>query len=140
LISFPTRARGGWARSEPRLRPGDAPVTGPFGEGLPTTAVNILTPPFGRPWISNCGGALGPFQMQASITPAAKKVIYQPEARARDPVRFPRWRVGLICSSMRNFLAGVIARRNRLAAKTISCRVIPGLLFWVFDPCFIRGS
>ena len=42
------------------------------------------------------------------ITPAAKKVIYQPEARARDPVRFPRWRVGLICSSMRNFLAGVI--------------------------------
>ena len=43
-----------------------------------------------------------------SITPAAKKVIYQPEARARDPVRFPRWRVGLICSSMRNFLAVVI--------------------------------
>ena len=43
-----------------------------------------------------------------NITPAAKKVIYQPEARARDPVRFPRWRVGLICSSMRNFLAGVI--------------------------------
>ena len=43
-----------------------------------------------------------------TITPAAKKVIYQPEARARDPVRFPRWRVGLICSSMRNFLAGVI--------------------------------
>ena len=28
----------------------------------------------------------------------------------RDPVRFPRWRVGLICSSMRNFLAGVIYR------------------------------
>ena len=48
------------------------------------------------------------------ITPAAKKVIYQPEARARDPVRFPRWRVGLICSSMRNFLAGVIAlQRHR---------------------------
>ena len=23
-------------------------------------------------------------------------------------MRFPRWRVGLICSSMRNFLAGVI--------------------------------
>src|SRR5208283_1520789 len=43
-------------------------------------------------------------------SPAAKKVIYQPEARARDPVRFPRWRVGLICSSMRNFLAGVIRR------------------------------
>ena len=43
-----------------------------------------------------------------TITPAAKKVIYQPEARVRDPVRFPRWRVGLICSSMRNFLAGVI--------------------------------
>ena len=44
------------------------------------------------------------------ITPAAKKVIYQPEAPARDPVRFPRWRVGLICSSMRNFLAGVIEK------------------------------
>ena len=46
----------------------------------------------------------------AGITPAAKKVIYQPEARARDPVRFPRWHIGLICSSMRNFLAGVIHR------------------------------
>ena len=45
---------------------------------------------------------------QRIITPAAKKVIYQPDAPARDPVRFPRWRVGLICSSMRNFLAGVI--------------------------------
>jgi len=47
------------------------------------------------------------------ITPAAKKVTYQPEARARDPVRFPRWRVGLICSSMRNFLAGVISISKR---------------------------
>ena len=46
--------------------------------------------------------------VRRSITPAAKKVIYQPDAPARDPVRFPRWRVGLICSSMRNFLAGVI--------------------------------
>jgi hypothetical protein len=44
-----------------------------------------------------------------AITPAAKKVIYQPEAPARDPVRFPRWRFGLIRSSMRNFLAGVIS-------------------------------
>ena len=49
-----------------------------------------------------------------AITPAAKKVIYQPEARARDPVRFPRWRVGLICSSMRNFLAGVILSRSAI--------------------------
>jgi hypothetical protein len=48
------------------------------------------------------------YPVRCGITPAAKKVIYQPEARARDPVRFPRWRVGLICSSMRNFLAGVI--------------------------------
>src|SRR5208283_1791497 len=48
-----------------------------------------------------------------TITPAAKKVIYQPDAPARDPVRFPRWRVGLICSSMRNFLAGVIFQRPR---------------------------
>ena len=28
------------------------------------------------------------------ITPAAKKSYTNPEARARDPVRFPRWRVG----------------------------------------------
>ena len=51
-----------------------------------------------------------------SITPAAKKVIYQPKARARDPVHFPRWRVGLICSSMRNFLAGVIGADESLPA------------------------
>ena len=57
-------------------------------------------PDFVAPFSPPCEGGV--------ITPAAKKVIYQPEARARDPVRFPRWRVGLICSSMRNFLAGVI--------------------------------
>ncbi len=70
------------------------------------------------------------------ITPAAKKVIYQPEARARDPVRFPRWRVGLICSSMRNFLAGVIApcrliEQNGFILAFFSCRAIsPLCIHW----------
>src|SRR5271157_3220435 len=53
-------------------------------------------------------GAIKATKATQLVTPAAKKVIYQPDAPARDPVRFPRWRVGLICSSMRNFLAGVI--------------------------------
>ena len=34
-------------------------------------------------------------------------------------MRFPRWRVGLICSSMRNFLAGVIHRRFEVIEKFI---------------------
>ena len=53
------------------------------------------------------------FALARTITPAAKKVIYPPEARARDPVRFPRSRVGLVCGSMRNFLAGVICPAGR---------------------------
>ena len=65
--------------------------------------------------------------MADPITPAAKKVIYQPEAPARDPVRFPRWRVGLICSSMRNFLAGVIPGRAVLLAL---CRVVDKFAAW----------
>ena len=32
-------------------------------------------------------------------------------------MRFPRWRVGLICSSMRNFLAGVISEPERVRAE-----------------------
>ena len=56
-------------------------------------------------------------KVAVGITPAAKKVIYQPDAPARDPVRFPRWRVGLICSSMRNFLAGVIKTKPPKPAK-----------------------
>jgi hypothetical protein len=46
------------------------------------------------------------------ITPATKKVIDQPDAPARDPVVSPRWRVGLLCGSMRNFLAGAIKTAN----------------------------
>src|SRR5262249_50013710 len=34
---------------------------------------------------------------------------YQPDAPARVPEHSPRWRVGLVCRSMRNFLAGVIS-------------------------------
>ena len=47
----------------------------------------------------------------AGITPAAKKVIYQPEAQEQDMRLVPLTGAsGLICSSMRNFLAGVIHR------------------------------
>ena len=61
--------------------------------------------------------------LRAPITTAAKKVIYQPAAPARDPVRFPRWRIGLICSSMRNFLAGVIVT---IFLSGAGCRPMPG--------------
>jgi hypothetical protein len=47
------------------------------------------------------------------ITPATKKVVDQPDAPARDPVISPRWRVGLLCSTMRNFFAEVIRCRGR---------------------------
>ena len=43
------------------------------------------------------------------ITPAAKKVIYQPESASEESGAVPSLaQFGLICSSMRNFLAGVI--------------------------------
>ena len=81
------------------------------GEFIPALAGEIEHAPTLREWL-----IIGLFGMSLLadlfpvpfITPAAKKVIYQPNARARGPVRLPRSRVGLICSSMRNFLAGVI--------------------------------
>ena len=40
--------------------------------------------------------------------PGSKEGHIPTQRAARDTVRFPRWHVRLICSSMRNFLAGVI--------------------------------
>src|SRR5208282_2177428 len=34
---------------------------------------------------------------------------YEPDAPARGVPQRPRWRVGLVCARMRNFLAGVIS-------------------------------
>ncbi len=54
------------------------------------------------------------------ITPATKRIIYQLESPARVPRLSPRWRVGLICGKMLNFLAGVIpAEQSQKSAQTI---------------------
>ncbi|MGB2608088.1 MAG: hypothetical protein WBC80_03880, partial [Isosphaeraceae bacterium] len=37
-----------------------------------------------------------------------RRSSYEPDAPARGVPQSPRWRVGLVCARMRNFLAGVM--------------------------------
>ena len=53
-----------------------------------------------------------------SITLAPKKLIRTRRA-ARGVPQSPRWRVGLVCARMRNFLAGVIAHSCREAERIL---------------------
>ncbi len=55
------------------------------------------------------------FVMGLLITPSGMRLLpwhrrssYEPDAPARGVPQSPRWRVGLVCARMRNFLAGVI--------------------------------
>src|SRR5208283_813318 len=43
-----------------------------------------------------------------AILPWHRRSSYEPDAPARGVPQSPRWRVGLVCARMRNFLAGVI--------------------------------
>ena len=43
------------------------------------------------------------------ILPWHRRSSYEPDAPARGVPQSPRWRVGLVCARMRNFLAGVIS-------------------------------
>src|SRR5208283_3062123 len=45
------------------------------------------------------------------ILPWHRRSSYEPDAPARGVPQSPRWRVGLVCARMRNFLAGVIVWR-----------------------------
>src|SRR5271166_3353970 len=45
------------------------------------------------------------------ILPWHRRSLYEPDAPARGVPQNPRWRVGLVCARMRNFLAGVIVWR-----------------------------
>ena len=42
------------------------------------------------------------------LLPWHRRSSYEPDAAARGVPQSPRWRVGLVCARMRNFLAGVI--------------------------------
>src|SRR5271165_1013325 len=42
------------------------------------------------------------------VLPWHRRSSYEPDAPARGVPQSPRWRVGLVCARMRNFLAGVI--------------------------------
>ncbi len=44
--------------------------------------------------------------------PGTEEARYEPDAPARGVPQSPRWRVGLVCARMRNFLAGVIVGRG----------------------------
>src|SRR5208337_947974 len=46
------------------------------------------------------------------ILPWHRRSSYEPDAPARGVPQSPRWRVGLVCARMRNFLAGVITTRR----------------------------
>ena len=45
---------------------------------------------------------------RAQILPWHRRSSYEPDAPAREVPQSPRWRIGLLCARMRNFLAGVI--------------------------------
>ncbi len=47
----------------------------------------------------------------SAILPWHRRSSYEPDAPARGVPQSPRWRVGLVCARMRNFLAGVIVAR-----------------------------
>ncbi len=51
---------------------------------------------------------------EPEILPWHRRNSYEPDAPARGVPQSPRWRVGLVCARMRNFLAGVIALPVRL--------------------------
>jgi len=57
--------------------------------------------------------------LRRQILPWHRRSSYEPDAPARGVPQSPRWRVGLVCARMRNFLAGVILGRTR---NMNSCR------------------
>jgi hypothetical protein len=54
----------------------------------------------------------GPAGAPLAPIPTSAWPTYQPDAPARVPGDFPRWRAGLVCASVRIFLAGVIWTRR----------------------------
>src|SRR5271157_3191193 len=46
------------------------------------------------------------------VLPWHRRSSYEPDAPARGVPQSPRWRVGLVCARMRNFLAGVIGDQS----------------------------
>src|SRR5271157_2878449 len=67
-----------------------------------------------------CGGRILPWHRRSS---------YEPDAPARGVPQSPRWRVGLVCARMRNFLAGVIL----LHEPWIEVLPVPARMEAVFD-------
>ncbi len=47
-------------------------------------------------------------RLKTRLLPWLRRRSYEPDAPARGVPQRPRWRVGLVCARMRNFLAGVI--------------------------------
>ena len=45
-----------------------------------------------------------------ALLPWHRRSSYEPDAPARGVPPSPRWRIGLVCARMRNFLAGVIKK------------------------------
>ena len=46
---------------------------------------------------------------KTAVLPWHRRSSYEPDASARGVPQSPRWRVGLVCARMRNFLAGVLS-------------------------------
>ena len=52
------------------------------------------------------------------LLPWHRRSSYEPDAPARGVPQSPRWRVGLVCARMRNFLAGVILRSKVVRGRS----------------------
>ncbi len=67
--------------------------------------------------------------LTTGVLPWHRRNSYEPDAPARGVPQSPRWRVGLVCARMRNFLAGVILWSWRLGtSKTGERRYLIDLL------------
>ncbi len=59
----------------------------------------------------------------ATLLPWHRRSSYEPDAPARGVPQSPRWRVGLVCARLRNFLAGVIPCAGAAPASSMASTV-----------------
>src|SRR5208283_2400036 len=85
---------------------------------VPTRVEGIILTTPASPRSPSCGPTACSFQGPLShrILPWHRRSSYEPDAPARGVPQSPRWRVGLVCARMRNFLAGVIRPHPTRAA------------------------
>src|SRR5271157_5120553 len=74
-------------------------------------------------------------QRAVELLPWHRRSSYEPDAPARGVPQSPRWRVGLVCARMRNFLAGVIPQGEGFRREERDERPAPGCTVSVSGSC-----